>query len=861
VRLGPRLRRKTVALALLVLGIGVAGMWHGGVEARAALPVVLATLAAAFLAWPRSGSGTIGGGTQPDRRLPLLPLGLFLGTIAIALQLAPLSPSLLRLLSPNAVRLFEETLAPIGRWPAWRPLSLAPGETGFLLLVAAGVAGGCIAASFLGEKHHRADALLKALSWTGLAASLAGMLGSLLGWGRLLESRVTFINPNHLAGFLQLGAWPAFGFALRARGRERVGWLGAFAFTSVGIFLTLSRGGITAFFVSAGVSAVLAVLHGHTPFTRSIFGGERRRKRRRALDADPAPDGPPADSSPAATGSSLAPEGPAESFGWRRLLRRMAVPVGMALALAVAAWLALDPIVSEMRTVTGATQEVKVQMWPDGVRLARQFLLTGIGRGAFATVFPSLKTETMQVTFSHLENTWLQLPVDMGLFVGVALIGLFAWAWVAAARQRDLSRPMLGALAGAAGLAAHNVVDFSFELLGVALPFAVVLGLASRAMPRVRVPRAAGLAGVGLLLLLGTGGLLVNRLDAGRDVAEKIAGPAPPPVAPALAGAALAWRPADWLPPAAAGVRIVAAGKCGEGLPWLVRAMVRNPTAPEPHRYAARCLWAGGKEALAKREFRLAFLYGDTESLAEADFRFPDPGELLEIAPETKAGLLAAAHLLTNRPEEAREALKRAWEQYLDPRALAGLARVTLQLGDADEALTMARQLQRLKPDDPDGWLVAGAALQKQGDPDAGLAEVEKGLPYLPGKASLLGPLGQRYLAMKRPSQARSIFEQIVARTGPEQSRKKLLVAAALAAQGRMVEALSTAQDAAAADRSDARPLEALSAYAAAAGRYELAIDALERSKALPNANLGAYEERLAKLKAGRLERELRTKQ
>ena len=50
----------------------------------------------------------------------------------------PLPPWLLRLLSPNAAALFDETLAPVGRWPAWRPLSLAPGETAALLVVAVG---------------------------------------------------------------------------------------------------------------------------------------------------------------------------------------------------------------------------------------------------------------------------------------------------------------------------------------------------------------------------------------------------------------------------------------------------------------------------------------------------------------------------------------------------------------------------------------------------------------------------------------------------------------------------------------------------------------------------------------------------
>ena len=65
---------------------------------------------------------------------------------------------------------------------------------------------------------------------------------------------------------------------------------------------------------------------------------------------------------------------------------------------------------------------------------------------------------------------------------------------------------------------------------------------------------------------------------------------------------------------------------------------------------------------------------------------------------------------------------------------------------------------------------------------------MEKGASRLPGKASILIPLGLRHLAAKRPSQGRAVFEQIVAREGPELSSKKLYIARAFADQGRMSE-------------------------------------------------------------------------
>jgi tetratricopeptide (TPR) repeat protein len=813
------------------------------VEPLVATAVTAAALIALLFAWPRAqrapGRGLTPVPVNPPG-VPLLALGLAAGAVVVALQLVPLPPGLLRLLSPNAAALFDETLRPLGRWPAARPLTLAVGETALLLVVAVGVAAAAAAAAFLGEKRDRVDTLLKAITATGLVAVLFGMGAALFGFGPLLGPTATFVNPNHLAGFLQLAAWPAFGFALRARGRERMGWLAVFALTAVGIFLSLSRGGITAFFVSAGLSSVLAVLHGHTPLTVSMFGRERRER------------SPSLTPSPGMEAGLLGMRG--LEGGWKSLARSLALPVGVAAALAIAAWLALDPILSELKTLSGAGEEVKLALWPDGLRLIRQFPVTGIGRGAFATVYPALKTEPLQTTFTHLENTWLQLPVDLGLLPGLALLVLFGWAWLAAARQRDLSRPMIGALAGAAGVAAHNLVDFSFELSGVAIPFAIVLGLASRAMPRVRISRRAGLAAVLLLSALGGAGLAIHRRQVGDDVAERIARAGTVQEATSLAGQALSWRPADWLPQAAAGVRIVAAGKCSEGLPWLVRAMTRNPTAPEPHRYAARCLWGGGKEALAKREYRLAFLFGDRDALGEALQRFPEPGELLDVAPETVDGLIAAANLLSTRPAEAREAWKRAWDGFLDPRALAGLARVTLQLDDPAEALRLARELQRIAPDNASGWVVAAQALEKQGDGSAAVLELEKGATRLPGKGAILIPLGQRHLAAKRPSQARAVFEQIVAQEGPALAQKKLLIAMSYSAQGRLAEALAAAQDAAATDRSSVGALESVGSYAAAVGRFDLAVDALERASRLPTAKPGAYDERIARLRAAGVE-------
>src|SRR5512140_725387 len=184
---GPSSRRKTAALALLTLAVAVGALRYGGVEPGVTAGVALAALLALALAWPRRPGATPSPSPLPrwgrgvDGGLPLLPLGLAAGALLVALQLLPLPPALLRLLSPNAAALFDETLGPVGRWPAWRPLSLAPGETALLLVVAVAVAAAAAAAAFVGERRERGEALLRAIAWTGLATSVAGMVAALLG--------------------------------------------------------------------------------------------------------------------------------------------------------------------------------------------------------------------------------------------------------------------------------------------------------------------------------------------------------------------------------------------------------------------------------------------------------------------------------------------------------------------------------------------------------------------------------------------------------------------------------------------------------------------------------------------------------
>ncbi len=775
-------------LALLAVALPFA---RGGVD----WPVQAAALAVACFAALLS-AGSRRGST------PLFVAGLAIGVLATALQLLPVPPAL-HGLSPGAASIFGTTLEPLGLYPAARPFSLDPPATGRELAKAAACLLAALAAARLAGSGRRKELLLALLALAGIAVSTAGLVAAGAGLGSLLEPRLTFVNPNHLAAFLDFTSMVALGFGLRSRGRTRLLWLIGFALAASGVFLSLSRGGIAAFFV--GVAA-FALFHLRREWSEA---------------AAPRP--------------------------WRRA----ALPVAIAAALAVAAYLAIDPVLAEMRTVKGAASETKLALWPVALGMLRHFPLTGIGRGAFPAVFTSYQTETGAVTFTHVENQWIQAPVDLGLPVGLLLLAAIAWTWLSAARSRDLTRPEMGALAGMAALGAHELVDFSLELLGVAIPFAIALGLVARPRPAWNIGTVAIRAGALALLVLGAAGMKLHLDHRGDAEVAAIARARSPEEAKALARSQVRWHPADYLPQAAAGAWLARNGRCAEAMPWLGRAMLLNSGAPEPHRFAARCLAAGGKADLARREYRLAVLLGDEGALAEAATRFRSLDDLLTVAPDTPQGLHALARLLgPSRPADAGSVLRRAWEAYGDLAALRELAAVSLRLGKADEALELARAYRDRRRAEAAGYAIAARALLAQGLDEEAQRELELGVAHVQGSPELLSILAERALGARRFAEARRLVEGMAVRAPWEIAWKRLFVARILWAQGRMTEAIQEARSAAAIVPGDPNALAAVATYCAGAGRLDEAIAALEGAAALPVARPGAFDAELARLRA-----------
>lgn len=453
---------------------------------RDAPPRILAALLAALLLWAPLPFGSV---TYTDRAA--LTLGLALAALLAAatrsnrgwraagvpalallllggwgaLQSAPLPRSLVAGLSPEAADLQTRAATLLDRPPAERAtLSLAP-DVSRRNSTWWGVLGlGLAAAAVAGRHPHHRRVLAGALFGAAVFQILYGTTRSGEGAARIWgvdvghgtgRLRGTFVNPDHLALFLELPLaasvawiWWAVRRARGAAGLEQrillvvppvLLWLALFA----AIAFTGSRAGLL-----AAIGATVA---------QGVAAAIPRRRWRLA---------------PAGIGLSLLGIGAVAALALQQGLGR---------------WLATTPYdVSwgARRLVYGATLE----LW-------QRFPWTGSGMGSFRDVFPLVAPAEVGRGWWHAHNDWLEALATLGLPGAVLLLGglaalvarLFAvLGGTSRGEDRAAGLAAYGALVAAA---VHSALDFGLTIPANALALTVLAGAAAGAPAH---PRAGG---------------------------------------------------------------------------------------------------------------------------------------------------------------------------------------------------------------------------------------------------------------------------------------------------------------------------------------------------------------------------------
>ncbi len=374
------------------------------------------------------------------------------------IQIIPLPPGVLKLVSPRTSALYREMGA-----AGWRSLSLAPtlSFSEIIHILFYGVF------AFLVYRHVRTRRRLEAFTLTLLAvgvfesfyglAELFGGSQRIFGFQRdyhLGSATGTYINRDHFAGLLEMLFALALGYLLakadffgmgRERSlREKFLWFaqeklqrallcGIVAVViGLGLVFSRSRSGIFIFFAVIILAAA------------AVSAGGRAKR-------------------------------PA------RILRTVAVLVVFAAAAA-----GVKPVV-ERFTKENMAKDARFGYYANSLKYLRAFP-AGTGLKTFPQAYPMFETVYEPGLLDHAHNDYLEVLAESGVVGGGALILLaalgVAWIFLRWLKSRDpLVRGIaLGALLGVVALLLHSFTDFNLRIPANAVFFVALFALAARAL-------------------------------------------------------------------------------------------------------------------------------------------------------------------------------------------------------------------------------------------------------------------------------------------------------------------------------------------------------------------------------------------
>ena len=386
----------------------------------------------------------------------VLDLALLSCLIITAAQLIPLSPAARGAFSPAAAGV-ERTLLVQADIASRRPLTLDTESTIWALAFGAALLLVFWSARSIFGRGGGLRLVLRGLAWFGLALAAIMFVQRAITpdliyglWPPITrashpEPLGPFVNRNDIATWLILGCPIVFGYAI-ARLESQDGSRSALGIESLADSRTL--------WLAASVCLMMAALL--ASLSRSgLFGGAvallvfavlaRRRL-------------------------------PRQRFGW--------LFVALAGLSAIAATYAnLTALMQRISDTVPSDLGGRLTVWRETWPMARDFLQTGLGVGAFARGMLVYQQSTRLIFFNHAHNEYLQILVEGGLLLAIpAALALLAGAWGAYRRLRDDLSPVFwiraGAISGLAAVAAQSIWDTGLRMPANAALFALVAAAA-----------------------------------------------------------------------------------------------------------------------------------------------------------------------------------------------------------------------------------------------------------------------------------------------------------------------------------------------------------------------------------------------
>jgi O-antigen ligase len=161
----------------------------------------------------------------------------------------------------------------------------------------------------------------------------------------------------------------------------------------------------------------------------------------------------------------------------------------LCIILGLAAYIGLDAVLARYEVITQSVffEQDRVPIWQDAWKMAQGHLIFGQGLGTFQWLFPAYERVNPDVPAKYAHNDYLQVLVELGIVGLVLVIWAFASSWRIAYRSlRRSSDPLVRGIGIAsigilAAVALQETTDFSLYVPGIAVMFAILLGLNFRA--------------------------------------------------------------------------------------------------------------------------------------------------------------------------------------------------------------------------------------------------------------------------------------------------------------------------------------------------------------------------------------------
>lgn len=573
-----RARASEVGKWLLAAVVPASAMSMGSIPAWALVVMSAAAALACALLWA----------TPPTRmtratRWVLVAMGVLLAaTIA---QAVPLPAGLAAAIAPSSADVWARSLSPLREaGPSFHPLSVAPSAThlevlrgvfyGSVFLASVRVAAVDGGATFLVRLVVASSVAMAFVALAHAATSAERVFGvyrprELYAYNPGHYSPL--LNLNHLAAYLAVGGCVALGALVMKRSMPRV--------------------------LSAAAAAILV--------GTSVWQGSR-----------------------GATGALLFGIVLVIALGAyarRRFEGGRAEVVVIGLCVAAAAVMVGLSTSELARTRLASRETVKVDVARASMELVRESPWFGFGRGAFETVFPSVRKGTTYFTFTHPESLPVQWVVEWGVVVSFVAAAMFCWALRPQTVLRAV-RPAVGAWTAIVVVVLHDLVDFHLEVPGVVALVLVCVAIAAGARSRestegapldrgVRAARGCAFA-LALATPLAIAWVVPDADHALADDRKRLGRMATDPgtteasFMSELRGAMRRYPAEAFFPLMGAVWEQTRPSSDGSVVPWIGRALERDPRFGRAHLVLARSIGARSP-AQARLEYRLAYEYDE----------------------------------------------------------------------------------------------------------------------------------------------------------------------------------------------------------------------------------------------------------